>query len=90
MVERSESEKTVSAAPKRVYKKHAPRKVSAKQLRAYQLVCVGGLRQREAAEQMGCSVQNVSQLLQKARPKMKTIRRRSSSLSPESGLLSPS
>ena len=76
MVEASEDNATGSAAPKRVYKKHAPRKISAKQLRAYHLVYVDRLTQQEAAERMGCSVQNVSQLLQKARPKMKAVKSR--------------
>ena len=42
-------------------------------LQAYKLVCLKGLSQQEAGERIGCSKQNVSQLLQKAVLKMKTM-----------------
>ena len=68
---------------KKKHRPYSPRKLSSKQRRAYQLVCIEGLTQQEGGDQMGCSKQNVSQLLQKARPKVEALPSRTASLSPK-------
>ena len=86
MVKMARPKKAKTAASKKSHRRYSPRKLSSKQERAYRLVCLEGLTQQEAGDQMGCSKQNISQLLQKARPKIEALSSQSGSLSLENGV----